>query len=122
MYANIQIDEIVEKILHPILREYHRPLYHSNPEYHASFAWCLTGPEPSAHDDEPSPHTAVKGDDGCELAAVSNKPARTPISNTVIDKLNSELEGRLLAAQPKSGWRIEHVVLKIGKDATLIPL
>ena len=110
----------MNKVLHPILRDFHRPLYHSNPEYHASFAWCLTDPSPTADLDLASnPDPAEQEFDAL---ADQTRPAKVPIPDSVIDDLNTELEARIVAAQSRNGWQIDSLILKTGKEVTEMSL
>ncbi|ORX33636.1 hypothetical protein BD324DRAFT_209271 [Kockovaella imperatae] len=36
-----EINDLLERVIHPVLDTLHLPRYHTNPEFHASFAWCL---------------------------------------------------------------------------------
>ena len=97
-----------------MLQKLHRPLYHSDPEYHASFAWCLT--DPLGRGD------AGEGDVelcGPELAGT---PVKVPISDETVTKVSDQFQRLILDAQPKGGWFVNKIVLKIGKDKTELAL
>lgn len=108
---------IADNVIHPLLSKYHLPLYHDNPEYHASFAWCLL------HTSPPDQASSF-GEDGIDLEIQSTPSpmATKPFSQDLIDDLNRRFEKRLLAAQPESGWVVPHLTLRVGKSLTEIPL
>ena len=85
-----QVERIVTDI-HPILDRHHLQRYHDNPEFHASFAWCLADEE-------------------------------TPYTQPVLDQLSTEFGEALLKHQPKGGWKIGELEIKIGKDVHTMPL
>ena len=108
-----QINEIVEKILHPQLQNLHLPLYHSNPEYHASFAWCLI-------DETTQGSKEVAFAD--HLDGFEDSSQQTPIPDRVIMQLNDDYRDSFLRSQPLEGWSISEIELKIGKDVKKISL
>lgn len=109
--AEGQIDGIVQAVIHPLLKTLHRPLYHSDPEYHASFAWCLTeeGGEVDARVDR-------GGSD------VMTYPTADPVHRELLRRMDVEFESGILGAQPPLGWVIDKLVVKIGKDVLKVPL
>ena len=111
----LQIDAIVESAIHPLLHKLHLPLYHSNPEYHASFAWCLIDPR---GDTEASTLEDVADlENGYEDA-----PALVPIPGSVVRQLDEELRDAFLKSQPYGGWRVIDLKLKIGREVRSIKL
>jgi hypothetical protein len=88
------------------------PLYHTNPEYHASFAWCLLD----------SAASGLQGDQ--DDAEETEKPSglKTPFSDRMVKKLGEEFGASLLAKQPSGGWEIDHLVLRAGRAIHEIPL
>lgn len=74
-----------------ILKRHHLPVYHSNPEFHASLGWGLVG-----EDGEPFPPS-------------------------LLDRLDAFAED-ILKAQPKGGWLVDEVCIKIAKEVTRIAL
>lgn len=95
-----------------MLRKLHRPLYHSDPEYHASFAWCLTD----------SPDTKVSRTEEEGQDSSTAHPLDDPFDMGLIQELDEEFEAGLLSAQPVSGWKVDKIVLKIGKDMIECPI
>lgn len=75
-----------------ILKKHHLPVYHANPEFHTSLAWALV----TDKDDLPFPAT-------------------------LLDELDS-FQDDILAAQPKGGWEVKDISVKIAKDITRILL
>lgn len=72
-----------------VLKRHHLPVYHQNPEFHASLAWGLV-------EDKPFPPK-------------------------VLSRLDALAED-ILQAQPKTGWTVNEVLVKVAKDITPIPL
>ena len=103
----------MENVLHPLLGSLHLPLYHSDPEYHASFAWCLVDQTDQASKDG----SAVDESDGFE-----GRSDQIPIPHGVLARLNEEYRDAFLRSQPREGWSISDVALKIGKDVQTISL
>lgn len=92
-----QLERIQSEIIDPFLRLHHLPTYHSNPEFHTSFAWVLVPvPEPT---DSPSLVGTV--DD--------------PFTEKVMENLQKEFGKAILDAQPKGGWQVDGISTKIGK-------
>lgn len=106
-----------------MLKDLHRPLYHADPEYHASFAWCLTDVD-SARSPSVSPKVDISPGELAEDDTSSEvlKPVREPIPHRVIAELHTAFERRILDAMPTTGWLITEVMLRTGKDITRIPL
>lgn len=106
-----------------MLKEFHRPLYHADPEYHASFAWCLTDVDERLDTGE-APNKGISfvdvEDDG--TSGLEIKPAREPIPEAIVAELHTAFERTLLDAMPPTGWSITELVLKAGKDTTCIAL
>ena len=97
----------------PLLQSLHMPLYHSNPEYHASFAWCLIDQTDQTSKDG----SAVDESDGFEESS-----DQVPIPHEVLAQVNEEYRDVFLRSQPREGWSISDVELKIGKDVQTVPL
>jgi hypothetical protein len=115
----------VDKVVHPILEKYHMPLYHSNPEYHASFAWCLLEPfqtEPATADPLGTDTDLQDGTDTRSTATVGGVGDKAPFSNDLVDELGRLYGKEVLAKQPTGGWEISSVVLRAGKALREIPL
>lgn len=103
----------MEKVIHPILEKYHLPLYHTNPEYHASFAWCLLEATDPAHAE-----SAVRADieDDEQNPSDEGMIARgTPIPQDLVEALGKIYGNQVLAKQPDGGWEISELVLRAGK-------
>lgn len=83
-----KLASIQEKILTPFLKLHHLPLYHSNPEFHTSFAWCLL------------------------------KREGNPFDADFLEKLNERMEVRLGNVMRKGGWEIGDMEVKVGKSVT----
>jgi hypothetical protein len=92
-----QLERIQSEIIDPFLRLHHLPTYHSNPEFHTSFAWVLV-PVPTPI--EPSTSTTVVDD---------------PFTEEVLQHLRKRFEKAILDAQPKGGWQVDKISTKIGK-------
>jgi hypothetical protein len=92
-----QLERIQSEIIDPFLRLHHLPTYHSNPEFHTSFAWVLVPvPTPS----ETSASTTVVDD---------------PFTEELLQCLQEKFEKAILDAQPKGGWQLDKISTKIGK-------
>ena len=106
----------MDKAVHPLLAKYHLPLYHNNPEYHASFAWCLLRPNTEG--------TALVVDPLADDAddPVAPDSAESPFRQDLLDDLNRNFQQRLLDAQPRGGWDVSNVVLRVGKVTHHLPM
>ena len=112
-----QLGSVLEKIIHPILRPLHLSLYQENPEFHASFAWCLLHSIP--------PLASAASSDGHIDSAeseASSDPAHSPFTEATLHQLNNQFERSILNSQPPGGWTIDAIQLKISKDVIRIPL
>lgn len=107
----------MEKVVHPILSPLHLPLYHDNPEFHASFAWCLLR-SGSSSDSSSSSDAALDADQ----SEMSSDMADSPFIPAVLRKLNGDFEQLILSSQPSAGWTIDSIDLKISKDVVHMPL
>jgi hypothetical protein len=107
-----KVESILEKVVHPILKKYHLPLYHKDPEFHASFAWCLIRREQDRVHESAVP----------DKIDSSDSIHHEPISSQVINNLNDEFGKALLENQPKGGWHISSVEVKLAKDVITLPL
>lgn len=56
---------------------------------------------------------------GPELAGT---PVNVPISDETVTKVSDQFQRLILDAQPKGGWFVNKIVLKIGKDKTELAL
>jgi hypothetical protein len=105
-----QLERIQSQIMDPFLKIHHLPTYHSDPEFHTSFAWVLVPVPADEADDSPS----------------GSRQERKPIDDPFTDELLKQLEARfaqaLLDAQPKGGWKVDRISTKIGKTARDFPL
>lgn len=99
--------------VHPELAKLHLPLYHDNPEFHASFAWCLVKPSIGA--------TSEYSLSEVEEKDVPESRDKTPFTPAVLSDLTSRFAAAILQAQTKDGWLIDGVQLKIAKDIYTIP-
>jgi hypothetical protein len=132
--TTLKIENIIDEVVHPILAKLHLPLYHSHPEFHASFAWCLLDPHPQT-----APGSATKEDTLTEIASVdplesefefaaeSDQPdmpgdAPTPFTPAILSELSDRFQERILAAQPRGGWQVDSLDLKIAKEVFRLPL
>jgi hypothetical protein len=113
----IQLNSIVDKVVHPILEKCHLPLYHTNPEYHASFAWCLVDTKAGSDSDSLSDET-VDDSQSTEKAYGT----KAPFSKELLEKLGLEFGPTILEKQPNGGWEVDHLVLRAGKSIYEIPL
>lgn len=100
--------------VHPELAKLHLPLYHDNPEFHASFAWCLVKPGAGLTRE----HSLPEEEEGDDVLESGDK---TPFAPAVLSDLTSRFASAILQAQPKDGWLIDGVQLKIAKDIYTIP-
>lgn len=103
---------MVDKAIHPLLAKYHLPLYHTNPEFHASFAWCLLRP---GEEGITSGLDTAMENDGVEDHIARPAMADSPFTRQVLDDLNTGFERKLLEAQPRGGWDVSHAILRVGK-------
>lgn len=110
-----QINALVDKVIHPILETLHRPLYHTNPEFHASFAWRLLDSPSEASKTVPQTTKEEQHD----LRAV---PANSPFGDTFVQTLNEAFEAGLLSSQPTGGWDVSSIELKVSKEITTLRL
>lgn len=119
-----QLNSIVDKVVHPILEKYHLPLYHTNPEYHASFAWCLLDPANSAQAVVAADADgAVDIEDESQVVSTGEPPKRkTPLPPDLVDELGMVFGKQILAKQPDGGWEISDLILRAGKVLHSIPL
>jgi hypothetical protein len=110
--------------MHPLLTEIHRPLYHTNPEYHASFAWCLTGTDKQLPSGTAQSQAISPGADAVinHMPGNTSQPLLEPISEDVVADLHKAFERRILDAMPPTGWLVTELFLKTGKDITRIAL
>lgn len=130
---DLQLERLLDQAIHPILSKLHLPLYHTNPQFHASFAWTLIDPV-SAHpaSDSPDfpPSTSGAGPDAdvslddAELSPSTSEAStgETPFSPEVLAQLSEKFGKAILAAQPQGGWEVDHLELKLGKEVHLLPL
>ena len=107
----------MDKAIHPILAKLHRQLYHSNPEYHASFAWC-----PVDNADDEAQGTKTDMFNGDRVDATLDNSVAGPIDDQVITHLQEESEKTILSSQPPGGWTVDALNLKIGMEFTSHPL
>lgn len=120
-----------------MLAKLHLPLYHSRPEFHASFAWCLLDPHPHPHppiaavaEEEASTRPAGIAMDPLEVEFEADQPDMpndppsppTPFTPAILSELSDAFQARILAAQPRGGWQIDSLDLKIAKDVFRLPL
>jgi hypothetical protein len=129
---------MIDKVVHPILAKLHLPLYHSRPEFHASFAWCLLDPNPhppiaAVAEEEANTRPAGIAVDPLEVDFDSDQPDMpggaptpltppTPFTPAILSELSDAFQERILAAQPRGGWHIDSLDLKIAKDVFRLPL
>lgn len=106
-------------MVHPLLVKLHLPLYHTNPEFHASFAWCFVEPDPKKEAERltGSLGAAYDGD-----MPEGGAPQGSPITEEMLREANSKFGSDILSAQPRGGWNIAAVQLKIGKEVTKLDL
>jgi hypothetical protein len=129
---DVQLERLLDQAIHPVLAKLHLPLYHTNPQFHASFAWTLI--YPSVHTaldspDSPSPDIGAGVDGSLDDTAASSGaseaetgPCQTPFTPEVLAQLSEKFGKAILAAQPQGGWEVHHLELKLGKEVHLLPL
>ena len=101
-----------------MLDKYHLPLYHENPEYHASFAWCLLDGS-----SETRSATIVQNPETDQQSEVNpHERVDSPFSSDLIAELDNKFEQKILGAHPKGGWDISHITFRVGKSIHEIPL
>jgi hypothetical protein len=100
-----QLERIQSQILDPFLRIHHLPTYHSDPEFHTSFAWVLV----------PVPEDVT--DVGTSQPVRQSKPIDDPFTDKLLELLEAQFGQALLDAQPKGGWQVDRISTKIGKTA-----
>jgi hypothetical protein len=120
------LNSIVDKVVHPILEKYHLPLYHTNTEYHASFAWCLLDPATSAQTviaADADGAVDVEDEEESQVASTEEPPERkTPFRQGLVEDLGRVFGKQILAKQPDGGWEISDLILRAGKVLHTIPL
>ncbi|KAK6907250.1 hypothetical protein I203_101240 [Kwoniella mangroviensis CBS 8507] len=124
-----EIEGILDKAIHPLLDIHHLPKYHEDPEFHTSFGWTLLNQKEDEADGE------VKGEDTPGLlsdritkiqntsdsSSVSNFQ-HTPFSSDLIDPINTKYQDAILQKQPKGGWEVDNVYLKVSKEVHVLGL
>ncbi|WWD16603.1 hypothetical protein CI109_101031 [Kwoniella shandongensis] len=138
----VELKEIVDKAIHPLLEVVHLPRYHDNPEFHTSFAWTLIDPDSTQEKNVGNKDQEVDVEDAeaeaiatgtaegvarANTSAVSSdtithRSKSSPFTKSILDQLNAKYEAQILACQPRGGWDVDNVHLKIGKDITVIKL
>jgi hypothetical protein len=93
-----ELATLLDKVVEPALRQ-RGGAYHPDAEFHASFGWCLDG-----HKEE------EEGD------------AASPFPADMLRQLEDEYGPALLAAQPRGGWDVADVCVKVAKTVTRLPL
>lgn len=117
-----KIEETVERVLHPLLHKLHLPLYHNNPEFHASFAWChldLSAEQSEVGSEEDVAEGWQELDSRTPLEPDSGTGSfspRTPFTAKILDELSTEFQARIMASQPAGGWQVNHLDLKVAKQ------
>ncbi|KAL0252412.1 hypothetical protein I308_101803 [Cryptococcus tetragattii IND107] len=109
-----ELKKIVDGVLDPTLKELHLPTYHDDPEFHTSFAWTLFSTKTDGQD---TPRGVLPASDGQSVKAPG-----LPFDKKDLDKVNSIFESKILKAQPRGGWTISSVEVKVAKEITTIPL
>lgn len=100
-----QLERIQSHIIDPFLKIHHLPTYHSDPEFHTSFAWVLVP--------VPADVTSV----GPPEPGQQRKHIDDPFTDRLLEQLEAQFAQALLEAQPKGGWQIDRISTKIGKTA-----
>jgi hypothetical protein len=80
------------------------PTYHSDPEFHTSFAWVLVP-------------VAAMTSIGPSEPGQQWKHIDDPFTDRLLGQLEAQFAQALLEAQPKGGWQIDRISTKIGKTA-----
>lgn len=93
-----ELATLLDKVVEPALRQ-RGGAYHPDAEFHASFGWCLDGHEEEEEQDAASPFPA-----------------------DMLRQLEDEYGPALLAAQPRGGWDVADVCVKVAKTVTRLPL
>lgn len=89
--------------LEDVLKRLHLPLYHDEPEFHASFAWALcTLPDGGGREDDED-----------------EKDVLSPFPPDLVGRL-AEHTDAALAVHP--GWNVQVLCVKVAKDVVRIPL
>jgi hypothetical protein len=96
-----ELRELLGK-LEGVLSTLHLPLYHAQPEFHASFGWAL------CPDVKEGVKEGVKTDD-----------KTTPFSDGLVARVAAHTDAAL-AGHP--GWRVSALCVKVAKEVTRIPL
>ncbi len=100
-----QLARIQDTILTPFLKRHHLPLYHNQPEFHASFAWALARPAlPSGSDGTAT--TAARWDNPFDANVLASANNHTAEVERAIGK----------------GWEVDALEVKVGKTITRIAL
>ncbi|KAJ9099822.1 hypothetical protein QFC21_003822 [Naganishia friedmannii] len=102
-----KLEHIQSQIIDPFLRVHHLPTYHSQPEFHTSFAWVLVPAQ--------------------DLESSAVRPAHNiphmgdPFTEQLLQRLEERLSEALLNAQPRGGWLIDGLSTKIGRTVRDFP-
>ncbi|WVR03900.1 hypothetical protein IAU60_000899 [Kwoniella sp. DSM 27419] len=124
------LEDLLDKHVHPVLRRLHLPTYHENPEFHTSFAWCLLrsdGVSPQAQQDAVEEDCLEVGSDGqvtdsTPVGERNDRPANSLVDQRIADLVSARLSDQVLASQPAGGWTVDTVQVKIGRDTTSVRL
>ncbi|KAL7419733.1 poly(U)-specific 3'-to-5' RNA exonuclease [Cryptotrichosporon argae] len=136
-----EMSKLLDRI-HPLLERLHRPLYHTDPEFHTSVAWCLfpssetVAPPAAGTDDIVARHNDdgySNGSNGRDKDGVANNGEDgdddapdladdvSPLM-PLVPALDIEFTPRVVKHQPPGGWTVAAVLLKVGKTVMSIPL
>ncbi|WWC87794.1 uncharacterized protein L201_002686 [Kwoniella dendrophila CBS 6074] len=123
-----ELNEILDKIIHPLLGVIHLPTYHENPEFHTSFGWTLLDPSTVSTSIgqkeskvELPLNKEIQEEDTLESPVKGSKLAR-PFSDDLLERINNKFAKDIIKKQPKGGWEIDTVNFKVAKEIHILKL
>ncbi|WWC68721.1 uncharacterized protein I206_102655 [Kwoniella pini CBS 10737] len=128
-----ELDNILNKIIHPLLNINHLPTYHENPEFHTSFGWTLLRSTRDTLSSGQTVPTLVEDGEGESDMTASNFDIRSiklddkskgnkPFTDDMVKRINVQFRERILDKQPKGGWVIDCVYFKVAKEVHILRL
>ncbi|WVQ64818.1 uncharacterized protein L199_002987 [Kwoniella botswanensis] len=124
-----EIEGILDKVIHPSLDIHHLPKYHEDPEFHTSFGWTLINQKEDEGDGEVkgedtpglSSDRITKNQSTSDSSSVSNFQ-HTPFSSDLFERINTKYQDVILQKQPKGGWEVDNVHLRVSKEVHVLGL
>ncbi|RXK41326.1 hypothetical protein M231_01476 [Tremella mesenterica] len=119
-----ELRNLLSKAVEPTLAKFHLPNYHLDPELHSSFAWCLlnsptsslTSPSSSYITDQTLDHLPS------DVSNPNEGHEGTSLTCEDLKEINEKFSRRIIDTQPKGGWEVDRLVVKIAKELHYISL